>query len=428
MILRTASTFRRLWVGQAVSVIGDGMQRLAILWWANQQGGASLLTAVALSSVVPLVVASPLGGWLADHRDRRTSMIAADLVRLLCTAGLAYLLAGGAASIVAVCVLVAVASLATAVFDPAYAAAVPTVVDDADLPAANGLNMANGAVGGLLGPVLAGVLIGHLSIATVLSVNAATFAWSAAWIACCRLPRPPAMTGETAGVGFRASMTAVGRVPGVRRLIGMATVLNMVVAPVPMLLVVLAADQLGVGSGTYGVLQVMLSAGMLVGSLAAAFLARGPLTVPFVVLGVALASVGLLPVVGVGAALLVCGVAVAVANTQVITGFQRTVPAAVQGQAFGVVGALAEGLRPAGLALAGPLLAVAGVTGAFVAIGATVVATALTLGSRNGFVRNPHENVPRSLVVSADLGEAEVVGERAAGDHVGVGRAVHPGA
>ena len=35
MLLRTASTFRRLWVGQFVSTIGDGMQRIALLWWAK---------------------------------------------------------------------------------------------------------------------------------------------------------------------------------------------------------------------------------------------------------------------------------------------------------------------------------------------------------------------------------------------------------
>ena len=35
MLLRTAPLFRRLWVGQFVSTIGDGMQRIALLWWAK---------------------------------------------------------------------------------------------------------------------------------------------------------------------------------------------------------------------------------------------------------------------------------------------------------------------------------------------------------------------------------------------------------
>ena len=53
----------------------------------------------------------------------------------------------------------------------------------------------------------------------------------------------------------------------------------------------------------------------------------------------------------------------------VITQFQTTVPAEVQGRVFGVVGALGEGLRPAGLALGPALLAVAGVSGSFIVVG-----------------------------------------------------------
>ena len=35
MILRTSSNFRNLWAGQAVSVVGDGLQRIAVLWFAH---------------------------------------------------------------------------------------------------------------------------------------------------------------------------------------------------------------------------------------------------------------------------------------------------------------------------------------------------------------------------------------------------------
>ena len=66
MLLRTPSAFRRLWVGQFVSTIGDGMQRIALLWWAKHHGGNGLLVAVALSTIVPTIVCSPIGGWLAS--------------------------------------------------------------------------------------------------------------------------------------------------------------------------------------------------------------------------------------------------------------------------------------------------------------------------------------------------------------------------
>ena len=67
------------------------------------------------------------------------------------------------------------------------------------------------------------------------------------------------------------------------------------------------------------------------------------------------------------------GVAIAVANAEAMTRVQRSVPGDVQGRVFGVLGSLSEGLRPAGLALGAPVLTVAGVSGAFVVIGAGVV-------------------------------------------------------
>jgi MFS family permease len=386
MLLRTPSTFRRLWVGQFVSTIGDGMQRIALLWWAKHHGGNGLLVAVALSTMLPTIVGSPFGGWLADHRDRRRLLVGADLARLAFAAVLATLMFGADPPDAIVCALVACAALATAVFDPTYAAAVPTVVADELLPAANGLNMANGAVGGLVGPLAGGALIAVADVGWVMVINAATFAWSAACIAACRLPRVRLEAAVERQDGFRASLAEVRRIPALGRLVGLASTLNMVVAPVPMLIAALAIDRLGAGPTTFGVLEMLLSAGLLAGSVAAGVLARGRLRLPFLVLGGCLATIGVLPLVGAAVALVVGGVSIAVANTEAMTRFQRSVPAEVQGRVFGVLGSLGEGLRPAGLALGAPLLAVAGVSGAFAVVGIGVVAATLVFARGLGGV------------------------------------------
>jgi MFS family permease len=336
---------------------------------------------------VPAVVCSPIGGWLADRFDRRTLMASADGVRLITSGSLAALLLGGEPPVVGVCLMIAVAASAAAVFDPTYAATVPTIVDDADLPAANGLNMANSAVGGLIGPLLGGILIGVVDIGWLMVLNAATFAWSASFVLSCRLPRPPHVPGGAeANRGWRHSLALVTDVPGLRQLLSLGSTLNMVIAPVPMLIVALAVDRFATGPATFGLLEIMLSGGILVGALCAPKLARGSLATPMVVLGCCLAAVGILPIAGSAAALFVGGIAVAVANTELITTFQRAVPAAVQGRVFGLVGALGQGLRPAGLGLGGPLLATAGVTGAFVTVGIGVIVATMRWGRSVGGV------------------------------------------
>lgn len=380
MLLRRPSTFRRLWVGQFVSTIGDGMQRLALLWWAGHRGGHGLLAAVALSTMIPTIVCSPFGGWLADHVERRRLLVGADLVRLTLSVGLAVTLVGTAAPAAAICAVIALSSAATAVFDPTYAAAVPTVVDDDDLPAANGLDMANGAVGGLVGPLAGGALIAATGIGWVMVVNAATFAWSAACIVGCRLPHPAGRTdGSSDRSGFTGSARAVGAVSGLGRLVVLTSLLNMVVAPVPMMIAALALERFRADAATFGVLGMMLSAGLLVGSIGAGVWSGRGLTLPFVALGTCLVAAGSLPFAGASAALVLAGLAIAVANVEVMTRFQRSVPPELQGRVFGALGSVAEGLRPAGVVASAPLLAVAGVSGAFAAIGLGVAVSTLAL-------------------------------------------------
>ena len=381
MLLRTSRNFRSLWAGQVVSVVGDGMQRVALLWWATHAGGSGLLMAIALCGILPIVIGSPFGGVLADRYNRRRLLAMADLLRLTVTATLALLVIGGDPSPVIVCLCVALSAIGTSVFDPAYAAAVPSVVPAEDRPAANGLNMANSAVGGLIGPLIGGVLISAFGVGTVLVVNACTFAWSVAFILATRLPRTAG--GETSVSELHTSrsvVTDVLRQRDVRGIVGLAAVLNMVAAPVPLLIVVLAVDRFRVGAGAFGVLQVMISAGILIGAIAAGSLARVRLATPMLVLGTCLGMAGLLPYAGSAAAFLIGGVAIAVANTMLITALQNTVPAETQGRVFGVLGSMTEGLRPLGLALGAPLLAIAGVSGAFVVVGLCVVAATIVWG------------------------------------------------
>ncbi|MCU1388020.1 MAG: hypothetical protein JWL72_1358 [Ilumatobacteraceae bacterium] len=386
MVLRVSRNFRLIWTGQVVSVVGDGMQRIALLWWARQTGGNGRLTAVALATMLPAIIGSPFGGWLADRFDRRQLMLAADAARLLIVSVLAVMIIDHHSAAWLVCAMVGLAAIATAVFDPTYAATVPSLLEPEHRPAANGLNMANSAVGGLAGPLVGGLLIASFGVGTVLVVNAATFAWSAAFIARARVPRPAGAARQARDEHTtRSAIASVLRDRPLRRLVGLASALNMAVAPLPLLVVALAVDRFHTGSRGYGVLEVTVSAGVLVGALAvgrlsAAFAPARTVFVPMLALGICLALAGLLPFAGSAAVFAIGGIGIAVANTALLTTFQNSVAAEVQGRVFGVVSALGEGLRPAGLALAAPLLAIAGVRGSFVVVALCIVAATLVWG------------------------------------------------
>jgi MFS family permease len=387
MVLFRHRRFALLWFGQIASVVGDGMQRIALLWWAAAHGGTTLLVAIAISGIVPVVAVSPLGGWAADRYDRRTLLVGADLLRVATVLVLAVSIGTANPAPFIVCMLVALTEVGTAVFDPTYNAAVPTVVCDADLAAANGLNLANSAAGGLVGPVVGGLLLTWLDASAVLMVNAATFAWSAAFVAAVRLPRATrAAAAETTTRPLARDLVAD---PELRRLTKLAAVLNLVVAPVPLLIVTLAVTEFHAGPRSYGLLQATLSAGLLVGALAGGTLSSGrhALTASMIGIAASLMALATVPMTGAYVVLAVAGIAVAVANTTVITALQRLTQPELMGRVFGAVGAMSEALRPLGLLLAGPLIAITGIRGAFATIAIALALTTLTWARTSFAVR-----------------------------------------
>src|SRR5262245_9797440 len=100
--------FALVWFGQIISVVGDGMRMMALIWLAKTQSGSNaVVVAVAAAIAIPVMVGSPLGGWAADRFDRRHLLIAADVHRAVLSAILAVLLFSDRLTTVWLCTLVA---------------------------------------------------------------------------------------------------------------------------------------------------------------------------------------------------------------------------------------------------------------------------------------------------------------------------------
>ena len=129
MNIRQYRDFMRIWKGLVVSNVGDGIHRIAILWWARTATGSdAAVVIVALASVVPTLLAAPIAGALVDRFPRRTLMISSDAIRLATSATLALLWSVGELNLGGLVVVAAVAAAASAVFDPALMASVTLLV------------------------------------------------------------------------------------------------------------------------------------------------------------------------------------------------------------------------------------------------------------------------------------------------------------
>jgi predicted MFS family arabinose efflux permease len=212
--------------GNAVSLVGIWMQRVAVGWlaWTLTHSG-TWLGVMSMAEFFPVVFLSPIAGALADRRDRvgiiRVTQIAGSIEATL----LAVLVYTGTITIQLLFVLTLLLGIFNAMAQPSRLALIPTLVDRAALPSALAINAIIFNSARFLGPAAAGIVIARVSVGAAFTVNAATYV--AFLIAMTNLRGLPALpVGATQSV-LKASAEAyvyASRHPGIAPLLLLFTV------------------------------------------------------------------------------------------------------------------------------------------------------------------------------------------------------------
>jgi MFS family permease len=169
--------YRRLFWGVAATMLGQQMTLVAVPYQVYALTGSSLLVGVtSIVALVPLIVFGLLGGAIADAMDRRKLMLLTSAGAAVTSALLAVqaLLPGGG-NLALLWVLTAFVSGFAAVNQPTRSAVIPAIVGPAGVPAANALAMTVRQTGVIVGPLLAGVLIGMGELFLAYAVDALGF-------------------------------------------------------------------------------------------------------------------------------------------------------------------------------------------------------------------------------------------------------------
>lgn len=184
-LLTENADFRRLWLGQVVSEIGQWLNNIAVLALTLELAGAeSEGRAVAIYAIarhLPLFLFGPIAGVVADRFDRRRVMIWADFARAILALGF---VAAAAVRALPVIYAVGVALFAvSAFFNAAKRASLPNLVStERELLSANALSASTTAATIAVGSALGGIAATLLGRNAVFCINAASFLISAEMI------------------------------------------------------------------------------------------------------------------------------------------------------------------------------------------------------------------------------------------------------
>jgi len=291
--------FRRLFIASFITLAGNQLHRIALFVLVYQMTGSTASVAAVLSAqLVVDVFLSPLLATWAERQERRNLYVLSQIIQ-----GLLVLLIplGGAQNLYLLWFLVFAIHIFQKLEYPLIAAITPEIVSVHLLDEANGLlasaqRFAEVAVVGL-----AGFLVAAVGPLFAFYIDALTF-FVSAWLLL-GLPRmePSKELSGDYWAQVKEGFFFIFQHPVLRRVLGALFVAALLGSVENVLGVALAVDVLGVGSAGYGVVEMALALGAVLGAIWVPQWTRSwgrelVFAISFLLFGLGIASIGLIPV------------------------------------------------------------------------------------------------------------------------------------
>jgi MFS family permease len=384
--------FRLFFIGQMVSVTGTWMQSLAQGWLMGTLVGwdkaVVYIGLLGMAQFLPVMVLGLFGGIIADVWPKRQTVIATQVAAGVLALALAVLDFTGTVAVWHLFVLAILLGVVNAVDMPARQAFVVEMVGHDDIANAIALNSAvfNGAR--IVGPAIGGILIGIFGTALCFAFNGISYGAVVVGLLMMRdselrpverlaLPRSVGAVAENLAEGLRY----VWQTPLVLLSVGVIFFVSCFGMNFNVILPVMAAEVLKVGSSGYGVLYAAMGAGALASALTVAMFRRPKVSVLVgggIVLALAefvLAATTIFPIAV--AATFFCGVGAIATAATANSLVQITVPGALRGRVMAVYSTVFAGSSPIGNGLTGAVGGLAGTATALFLGGAVTLAASL---------------------------------------------------
>lgn len=358
------------WLGGLVSNTGGWIQTVAQGWLVLVLTNSPFyLGLVSFAGMIPNLFFSLMGGLIADRRDRRQVLIAAQTVSMVAAAAMGILTALGIVHIWHVVALASVGGLAMALSFPSWQSVVSDLVAEEDLINAVALNSAQFNLTRVLGPTVAGFLIGWAGVVACFFANAFSYLGVIYAIYRIRIPSRAqpykAMSGLLGGIREGFAFLRTNRSLQQLLLIGAAfTLLNM---PYLAFMPVFARDILNVGAEGLGMLMAAAGVGAFLGSLLVAgqqesrraehIAALSPLAMSAGLAALALSTNFVFSI----SALVVVGLSMTSFMSSAATLVQLWTPGHLRGRLLSIYNTVVFGLMPVGSLLAGAIASLIGV-------------------------------------------------------------------
>ena len=263
--------FRLFFGGQSLSLIGTWITRVAASWLIYRLTGSELLLGIAgFVGQIPTLFITPFAGVIVDRMDRRKILFITQAASMTQSVVLATLTLSGVVTVGQIIWLQVVQGVINSFDTPARQAFVSEMLDDRrDLPNAIALNssMVNGSR--VIGPAIGGIVIAVAGEGWCFAIDAVSYVFVIASLAAMRIvPRqrhdgPEMHLLEELRHGWSYVLHSVP----IRSVLTLVAIVSVAGTPYTVLMPAFAAQVLGGGPNTLGILMAATGVGALSGAL-----------------------------------------------------------------------------------------------------------------------------------------------------------------
>ena len=174
-LLRTRR-FGTFWFASLLSNIGTWAQQLVQPWLLLSLGASPFVLGLdAFALAAPVFLLTLVGGALADASDRRNTILKFQSLQMLCPIAIVLLLWFHAAQPWMVIVLSLIVGITDGLSMPSFQSIVPSIVEKKQIPTGIALNSTQFNLSRILGPAIAGVLMGSVGAIGAFGVSALSY-------------------------------------------------------------------------------------------------------------------------------------------------------------------------------------------------------------------------------------------------------------
>lgn len=284
----TTSSLRQYWFffsGQLFSLLGSSVVQFALIWWLTvtstmdpryADSTGTILGLASVAGFAPFVLTSLFAGVFVDRWNRKYVIAIADAAQAAITAILIVMFYIGFVDIPYILAVLALRAIAQGFHNPATQAIIPIMVPREKFTRVNSLQYLFNGIINLVGPIVGATLIeifGVDQMGTILWIDVITFAVAIIPVLVIKIPditkeKREAKEKLSFRQEFREGIVFIRNAKGLLSLLLTFTVINIMTAPVFMLLPLIVVDEryLNAGAGTLALIFAFLNGGSIVAS------------------------------------------------------------------------------------------------------------------------------------------------------------------